>query len=241
MSEPMNSPLIHEAYQLLYPEKELPYEARLKYSGQFKDYNANVRLYRGVLEFRLCRKWEEVSKEIQIGLLQELLLRLLKDKKKTMYIDLYNNFVKSLHLAIPKTKTDPVLEAAFERVNEQYFSGILERPNLEWGGFSKRKLASYNYKTDTITVSAVFSAMSNPLLLDYVMHHEMLHKKEKFHCSGSRNHFHTAEFRRKERMFERAAALEQELKSALFSIRPPRKGREGEKAAARLSFFRRFF
>src|SRR3989338_3624719 len=90
----MNQSLIEEAYHLLYPDKQFPHEALLKYSGQFKDYNANVRLYHGVLEFRLCRKWEDVSKEIQIGLLQELMLRLFKDKQKTMYMDLYNNFVK---------------------------------------------------------------------------------------------------------------------------------------------------
>ena len=233
----MDPTLVHEAYQLLYPDKQLPYEPSLRYSGRFKDYNANVRLHRDVLEFRLCRKWTEVSPEIQIGLLQSLLLRLFRDKRKTLYTDLYNNFVKSLHLAIPKTKNDPVLEVVFERVNENYFTGILERPNLEWGSFSKRKLASYNYKTDTISVSTVFQHVQDPALLDYVMYHEMLHKKEKFNCAGSRNHFHTTEFRRKERLFEDWEAVEQRLNRAVSRAR----WKEADDATPSLPFWRRLF
>ncbi|MBI4150008.1 hypothetical protein HY488_01245 [Candidatus Woesearchaeota archaeon] len=235
----MDTILIQEAYQLLYPDKQLPYEPRLRYSGRFKDYNANVRMYRGILEFRLCKKWTEVSREIQIGLLQELMLRLFRDKQKTLYTDLYNNFVKRLHIAIPKTRTEPELEAAFGRVNEKYFSGILEQPNLEWGSFSKRKLACYNYKTDTITVSKVFTQIQDPLLLDYVMYHEMLHKKEKFHCSGSRNHFHTSEFRRKERLFENQEELERRLHTTVGSVRM--QGQQAPRPPAPWSFLRRLF
>src|SRR3989344_1890335 len=112
----MDPALVEEAYRLLY-EKDLPYVPSLKYSGRFSDYNANVRLYRGTLEFRLCRKWEDVSREIQIGLIQGLMLRMFRDRRKTLYTDLYTNFVKSLHIAIPKTESDPVLEASFDRVN----------------------------------------------------------------------------------------------------------------------------
>lgn len=237
----MDTTLIEEAHQLLYPEKRFSYEPRLQYTGRFKDYNANVRLHQGVLEFRLCKKWSEVSREIQIGLLQALLLRLFRDKKKTLYIDLYNNFVKSLHIAIPKTQSDPVLEAAYIRVNEKYFDGLLEQPNLDWGSLSKRKLACYNYKTDTISVSKVFTYIDNPLLLDYVMYHEMLHKKEKFHCSGARNHFHTAEFRRKEKLFDNAELLEQQLHRAVSRVHVPQSVTSFPAKIPKLSFLKRFF
>jgi len=233
----MDPSLIQEAYQLLYPDKQLQYEPSLRYSGRFSDYNANVRLHRGMLEFRLCKKWAEVSREIQIGLLQELMLRLFHDKRKTMHIDLYNNFVKSLHLAIPKTRSDPTLEAAFDRVNERYFSGIIEQPNLAWGTFSKRKLASYNYKTDTISVSTVFQHLPDASLLEYVMYHEMLHKREKFNCAGSRNHFHTPEFRRKERLFEDWEAVERRLNGAVSRVR----WKGADDAAPSLPFWRRLF
>lgn len=237
----MDATLIQEAYQLLYPEKPFPYEPRLQYTRRFKDYNANVRLHHGVLEFRLCMKWSEVSREIQIGLLQALMLRLFRDKKKTLYIDLYNSFVKSLHIAIPKTQSDPVLEAAFIRVNEKYFDGLLEQPNLAWGSLSKRKLACYDYKTDTISVSKVFTHIDNPLLLDYVIYHEMLHKKEKFHCSGARNHFHTAEFRRKEKLFDNAELLEQQLHHAVNRVRAPQSTTPFQTRMPKLPFWRRLF
>ena len=240
----MDDLLIKEAYELLYPEKECPYIPRLLYSGRFQDYNANVRLYKGVLEFRLCPKWKEVSKEIQLGLLQELILRMFKEKKKTLYTDLYNNFVKNLHIAIPKTQSDPILEASYQRVNEKYFIGILEQPNLAWGSFSKRKLACYNYKTDAIIVSKVFTKITDPLLLDYVMYHEMLHKKEKFHCSGSRNHFHTTEFRRKEKLFENQPEVERRLNHTVSYISVPSMPSSRSSSSSkqgRWSFLKRFF
>src|SRR3989338_6954790 len=116
------SELIKEAFQQLYPEKELKYSVSLKYSRKFKPYNANVKLHRDNLMFNLSRDWKKISKEIQIGLMQELMIKILKEKnKKTMNMELYNTFLKNVHIAIPKTKTDAVLEESFNRINEDYF------------------------------------------------------------------------------------------------------------------------
>ena len=150
------SQLIKEAFQELYPDKELKYNFFLKYSRKFKPYNANVRLYHSNLMFNLSRDWKKISKEIQIGLVQELITKILKDKKRTINMDLYNLFMKNVHLAIPKTKTDAILEESFNRVNETYFNGMLDKPNLEWGNPSTSKLGSYEYGSDTITMSRIF-------------------------------------------------------------------------------------
>ena len=209
--------LVREAYSLLFPEKEgedfrlIP---RLKYSGKFKDYNANVSLRGNVIEFRLCRKWKDVSREIQIGLIQELMARIFKSRARSMYIDIYNNFVKNLHIAVPKTDGPLALEESFRRVNEKYFLGIVEKPNLVWGSHSKTKLGEYNFKRDTIKISRVFSKL-DAVLMDYVMYHEMLHKVNKFKSTGLRTRYHDKKFRTAEKQFENYEEVENNLKKAL--------------------------
>ena len=207
----MNANIIEEAFSQLYPEKELKYSFSLKYSRKFKPYNANVKLYRNNLIFNLSKDWKKISKEIQIGLVQELMIKILKDRsKKTMNMELYSLFMKNVHLAVPKTKTDEILKESFERVNGSYFSGMLDIPNLQWGNASTSKLGSYEYGSDVITISTIFKN-EKPELLDYVMHHEMLHKKFKFESKNGRNTHHSSEFRKMEARFENSGLMEKEI------------------------------
>ena len=115
----MMSSLITEAFRELYPSKELRYNFSLKYSRKFKLYNANVKMHGNNLMFNLSKEWKKISKEIQIGLIQELMSKILRDRnKKTMNMELYNLFMKNVHLAVPKTKTDETLEKSFDRIND---------------------------------------------------------------------------------------------------------------------------
>ncbi|MBI2653483.1 SprT-like domain-containing protein [Candidatus Woesearchaeota archaeon] len=204
------SQLVIEAFQQLYPEKEINYNFSLKYSRKFKPYNANVKLYGNSLMFNLSRDWKKISKEIQIGLIQELMVKILKDRKKTMNMELYNLFMKNVHLAVPKTKTDAILEESFDRINDMFFSGMLDKPNLQWGNSSTSKLGSYEYGSDTITISLIFKNERKELL-DYVMYHEMLHKKFKFQNKNGRNLHHSSEFRKMESKFQNKDLMEKEI------------------------------
>jgi len=204
------SELIKEAFQQLYPDKEAKYNFSLKYSRKFKPYNANVKLYGNRLKFNLSREWRRISKEIQIGLIQELMTKILKDRRKTINMELYNLFMKNVHLAVPKTKTDKILEESFDRVNEAYFNGMLDKPNLKWGNASTSKLGSYEYGSDTITISTIFKNEREELL-GYTMYHEMLHKKFKFQNKNGRNLHHSNEFRKMEAKFENRDLIEKEI------------------------------
>ena len=204
------SSLIQEAFQQLYPEKEIKYNFSLKYSRKFKPYNANVKLRNNNLMFNLSRDWKKISREIQIGLVQELMVKILKDKKKTMNMELYNLFMKNVHLAVPKTKTDEILEESFNRVNDSYFNGMLDKCNLQWGNEATSKLGSYEYGNDTITISNIFRD-ANQQLLDYVMYHEMLHKKFKFQNKNGKNLHHSNEFKKMEAKFENKESIEREI------------------------------
>ncbi|MBS3119345.1 M48 family metallopeptidase [Candidatus Woesearchaeota archaeon] len=202
--------LVKLAYQKLYPDSEFPYDAKVSYSGRFSDYNAKVIRQGNSLEFRLSRKWLTVSEEIKLGLIQHLLLRLGNDRRSTFYTDLYSKFVKNLHISVGKTESEPELLASFSRVNDEFFHGTIEQPNLRWGSESVRKLASYDYQSDTITVSSVF--LDEPeKLLDYVMFHELLHKALKFRDSGTKTIHHSSKFRQLESSYPGHEALEKAL------------------------------
>ena len=87
---------------------------------------------------------------------------------------------------------------------------MLEIPNLAWGQFSTRKLGCYEYGSDTITISQIFR-YADPILLDYVMYHEMLQKKYKFDSKNGRHNHHTKHFREMEAAFPNAQMLEKEI------------------------------
>jgi len=192
--------LIKEAFVRLYPDKDFNFNSKVKYSAKFNDYNANVKYTANSLNFNLSRKWKGISKEIQIGLLQSLLNRVFKTKVKTTNIDLYNIFIKRVHYIIEKTESHPILEESFNRVNEKYFYGMIEKPNLKFGKNSFSKLGSYEYGSDTIVISSIFKEQRK--LLDYIMYHELLHKKHKFYSKNGRSYHHTKEFKKKEKEFE---------------------------------------
>ncbi|MBI5391112.1 SprT-like domain-containing protein [Candidatus Woesearchaeota archaeon] len=205
--------LIHQSYIDL-TGKELKGSAELVYSGRFKGYNANIRMTKDLfgqrIEIAMSKAWEEVNDDIKKGLLQELLSKLFKVKTRTMEMDLYHSFLKNVHVAIPKADQDPHLLSVFQQLNEQYFHGLLDPPNLVWGEASYRQWGCYTYGTDTISMSSILQ--EHPDLLQYVLYHEMLHKKLKFACKDGRSHHHTPEFRALERAFPQQSLLEEKLK-----------------------------
>ncbi len=207
--------MVREAFLELYSEKDFNFKVIVKYSKRMKDYNAGLSFYKSdkKIVFRFGEKWHSVSAEIKKGLVQELLLKLFekkKSKKQTVNMELYHKFIKNVHLAVPKTKIDTLLEESFERVNEEYFNGLLEKPNLVFGSSSFRKLAGYDYQNDTITVSTLFKDSSSRIL-DYLIYHELLHKKLKFVYKNGKNYQHTSDFKHMERKFKNAEEIEKEI------------------------------
>jgi hypothetical protein len=207
--------ILTEAYKGLFPDEEPKHEMKLKYSGKFSDYNGNVRYTRAVMEFHLSREWKEVDRDIKIGLIQSLMSKVFKRQrtvpKTTPNIDMYNIFIKKIHIAAPRTDNEPALLESFNRINQKYFDNLIEPVNLKWGEIGKTKFGSYIYGRDMITINPLLK--DRPELIDYVMYHEMLHKKLKFSNSNGRSYHHTKEFRAKEKSYPDAIFLENELKS----------------------------
>jgi len=193
--------------------KRKEYLCSIKYSGHFSDYGANIKVYGDQITLHLSKKWKDISDEIKIGLAQELLVSLFKLKKNTMHMDLYSGFIKRLHMAAPKEKPDDVLLESFNRVNEKYFYELMDVPNIVWGGFDVHQLGLYDYRTDRITISKVFQKDAD--FLDFVMHHEMLHRKHKFKSKNGRTLYHSSAFKKEERSYENFEDMEKNLKMFL--------------------------
>jgi predicted metal-dependent hydrolase len=207
--------LIQKSFQQLFPDKTPAYQLILKYNKKLGDFNGNIRLEKTFLQINLNYKWKQIDEEIQIGIIQTLLLKMFAKRyriktKTTFNIKLYNNFVKKIPLMTKNTKTHPILESSFHRVNQTHFHELLDRPNLQWGRASKAKLACYNFHNDTITVSTIFKDSPNHIL-DYLLYHELLHKKQKFYCKNGRNYFHTKKFRDAEDLFPNKNHVEKEI------------------------------
>ncbi len=202
--------IIEESYHRLFPEKEFPYRAELEYNRRLADFNANIKLSRNTLKVCLNLQWKDIDREIKIGVIQHLLLKILKKRQDTPNINLYNNFIRNIPLLIPKTKTEPLLESAFHKINGQFFEKSMEQPNLKWGQPSFRKLASYNFHNDTITVSSLFTDAPQRIL-EYLLYHEMLHKHHQFQHRNGRSSYHSTAFRRDEAKFPNQQEVEKEL------------------------------
>jgi len=208
--------IIKLAFESLF-NRECPYQTQLKYSGHFKGYNANLRLEKNILTANISKEWRSLGKEIKIGLIQELLVKMFKKryrwkKKNTLNMELYNIFLKKVHLTIPKTKSHPILDDSFNRVNNKYFYSTMEKPNLTWGSLSKTQLGSYDFGTDTIKMSKILHPENaSEFLLDYVMYHELLHKKNKFISNRGRTRTHTKSFKHQEKQYENHEIAEKQL------------------------------
>ncbi len=207
--------LIQESFQRLYPDKEFLYQIEMEYNRRLSDFNANIKLHKNKISVNLNLQWKDIDDEIKIGLVQSLLLKVLKKKYKTKNIDtpninIYNNFIKNIPLLTPKTKVEPFLELSFHRVNERFFSSQIEKPNLAWGKDSRRKLACYNFHDDTVIVSTIFKEAS-PEILDYLINHELLHKLHKFQHKNGRSFFHTSKFKHDENLYPQKAEIEKKI------------------------------
>ncbi|MCC7574237.1 hypothetical protein KO361_01465 [Candidatus Woesearchaeota archaeon] len=206
--------LAEKAYESLFPNKKETRRFVLKYSAKFKPFNANAKYDSEKIVFSISKNWEEFSEELRIGLIQSLLIRIIKqDYDETFELDLYNKFIKNLPNYSKIDKSDPELLNSFNKINKDYFNEEINTPNLVWGTNSFNKLGHYEYTTDTIMISTVLKGEQE--LLDYVVFHEALHKKlgYKKTKTGRMTH-HSKEFKQEEAKYK-TKDIEKKLRNYL--------------------------
>lgn len=106
------------------------------------------------------------------------------------------------------------LEIVFECLNQQFFDGLMARPQLGWSrGASRGLLGHFDPSHNAIVISRIFDQPHVPeLALEYVMFHEMLHLRHPVDHNGVRRRVHTREFREAERKFPRLKEAKELLK-----------------------------
>jgi hypothetical protein len=106
------------------------------------------------------------------------------------------------------------LADSFARVNTGYFEGASPRPRLAWNdAFTQLKFGHYDFVHDTVMISSTLDLPTIPaFVLDYIVYHELLHKRLGARWRNGRRMVHTPEFKREERRFERAAEAEKLLR-----------------------------
>ncbi len=105
------------------------------------------------------------------------------------------------------------LDAIFNRVNERYFGGAMERPQIAWSRRPTRRVfGHYQFARDRLTVSRTLDADAVPeYVVEFIMFHELLHKKHGLTKASNRLYAHTAAFRTEERSFPLFKEVQQEL------------------------------
>jgi hypothetical protein len=197
------------AFNKLELDKELNRMIVVLFSGHFGHYGSSVTYTRDKIEFRLAKEWETTNSDVVIGLFQHFFLRIFKIKRKTDYTELYDYFIKHINKTIVPTKQDSHLLSRYKHLNELYFLGLLPQTNLVWAD-GKRTLGKFNYHTNTISITK--KLIPYPDLLDYVLFHEMCHKKALFYKTKQRTMHHTGFFRQIENIYPNADELERKLK-----------------------------
>ena len=106
------------------------------------------------------------------------------------------------------------LEVIFERLNQQFFGGLLGQPQLGWSrGASRNMLGHFDPSHNAIVISRIFDQERLPeLALDYVLFHEMLHLRFPVDHTGARRRVHTREFRHAEKEFPQLREAKEILK-----------------------------
>ena len=95
------------------------------------------------------------------------------------------------------------LNDSFDRINAQYFHSQMQRPRLIWSRtFTHRKMGHYQHASDTVMISSSLDHPSVPAsTLDFLMYHELLHKKHGIRWKNGRGHVHTPAFYADERKY----------------------------------------
>lgn len=105
-------------------------------------------------------------------------------------------------LAPPQGRHYDLVEI-FEELNQQFFGGLMARPELGWSRTpSRRTLGHYDPSHNAIVISSYLDRPEVPrLVVSYVMYHETLHLRHPVTHKGGRRRIHTAEFRQAEGRF----------------------------------------
>jgi hypothetical protein len=219
--------ICERAFRDLRPRTKLP-DIRVEFC-RFANANSFVRLQDGVLHFRISDLLEGAPAPVLEALIFILLGKLLRKPVPKSYSHRYRLYLnrkdvrRQMHVVRqvrgrkfvsgPQGQCFNLCEI-FESLNARYFDGLLGQPQLGWSRRpSHHLLGHFDPSHNAIIISSVFDRPDgDPLALEYVMFHEMLHLRFPAEHAGAKRRVHTRAFREAERRFERLKEAKELLK-----------------------------
>jgi len=106
------------------------------------------------------------------------------------------------------------LDDVFEKVNREYFGGKMEKPLCHWNRtLTLAKFGHYQPSRDRVMISVTLDDENVPaFVVEFVMYHELLHKKHGAAWSNGKRYVHTPAFREEEKKFKYFHEAEVSLK-----------------------------
>ena len=220
----LQSSLFFETHEEIYarvfheikPRTSVP-ELRIEFC-RFANADSFIRLENGCLSVRISDLLAGAPAPVLEALAHILLRKLYRKPIPRTFTHRYRLYLnrrdvrRQAHLVKQirgrKTITGPHgenwdLGEVFDRLNSQFFDGLMGRPQLGWSRTASRSmLGHFDPSHNAIIISRIFDRPETPpLALDYVMYHEMLHLRYPTEHRGARRRVHTREFRQAERKF----------------------------------------
>jgi hypothetical protein len=196
---------------------------------RFANADSFVRLEEGRLHVRISDLLEGAPAPVQEALAHILLRKLYSKPVPRAYVHRYRLYLNRRDMRRQAQLVRQVrgrkflsgprgerhdLEEVFERVNAQFFDGLLGRPVLGWSrGVSRTMLGHFDPAHNAIIISRILDRPETPALaLEYVMFHEMLHLRYPVDHNGSRRRVHTRDFRQAEKEYPQLKEAKEALK-----------------------------
>jgi len=205
------------AHRRLRPHTPLP-EIKIEFFP-FAGLNHTARLHENRLTIRLSDIFTDAPADVYESLALILLARMYRKTIDATYYRIYRRFIlaENIQERARQARTQRSrgaritsahgrhidLEVLFNRLNQEYFAGTLDRPKLSWSTKSSRYvLGRYDATHNVIFISRIFDAGDLPsYVIEYVLFHEMLHLKHQSRIHHSRMIVHTPEFKAEEKTF----------------------------------------
>lgn len=203
-------------FRVLKPRTAAP-EVTVEYRS-FASVHSSIHLAAGRILVKISDVLEGAPAPVTEALAFILLGKLLRIKIPTGYSHRYRLYLNrkdvrhTMHqvrqLRGRKFLSDPRgkhhdLGDIFDRLNELYFEGVLQRPSLGWSmRRSRTMLGHFDPSHNAIIISRIFDE-PEPLVVavEYVMFHEMLHLQYPIEHKGARRCVHTPDFKKAEKKY----------------------------------------
>ncbi|KYK31469.1 MAG: hypothetical protein AYK19_03740 [Theionarchaea archaeon DG-70-1] len=183
----------------------------------YADIKHSIRRRNGRIYMRISDVFIDAPQDVLLSVGRILLAKLNKNQVNQKDRIIYNQYVsseklqeKASKIVLNRKKRVKIikghyrdLDKSFERVNKEYFNGAMEKPVLTWSvKRAKRTLGRYDPDRDIVFISRMLDSLKVPEeLLDFIMYHELLHKKHGIKKEGRRRRIHTPQFKADEKKF----------------------------------------